>query len=183
MFFRKIKIKLLLTYNERSIIMFMKKLMLFTCLSLFSATAILAQDFEYIGAAKCKMCHNKSKTGAQYKKWAAGKHAKAMDVLKGAEKKDPKCIKCHSTYGSVDKDLIATLTLEEGVSCESCHGPGSAYKPNSIMKSRKKSLAKGLILPTEELCIKCHNSESPNFKGFNYKEYLKKIAHPVPVID
>ena len=160
--------------------MLFKKLMLFVCLGLFPATALFAQDFEYIGAAKCKMCHNKPKTGSQYKIWAASKHAHAMEALKGADKTNPKCLKCHSTYWGVNKDLIATLKPSEGVSCESCHGPGSAYKPNSIMRNRKKSLAKGLILPTEKVCIKCHNSESPNYKGFNYKEYVKKNAHPVP---
>src|SRR5665647_3135897 len=34
-----------------------------------------AAPHEYIGAAKCKMCHNKSATGEQYKKWADSPHA------------------------------------------------------------------------------------------------------------
>lgn len=157
------------------------KSILVACVFLFlGGTTLTAQDYEYIGAAKCKMCHNKTSTGAQYKIWAAGPHAKAMDLLVGDEKTDPNCIKCHSTYGGVDEDLIATLKISEGVSCESCHGPGSGYKSNSTMKSREKSIAKGMIVPTEATCRECHNEESPDFKGFNYDEYLKKIAHPVP---
>jgi hypothetical protein len=51
------------------------------------------------------------------------------------------------------------------------------------MKSREKSIEKGLIIPDEALCRSCHNEESPTFKGFNYEEYLAKIAHPVPAAE
>jgi hypothetical protein len=37
-----------------------------------------------------------------------------------------------------------------------------------------------MIVPDEKLCKTCHNAESPHFKGFNYAEYSKKIAHPNP---
>lgn len=160
------------------------KSFLFVCFLLFlGGNYVQAQDYEYIGAAKCKMCHNKPATGAQYKQWAETKHATAMESLKGDEKNDPKCLKCHSTAGAVDESLIATITVDEGVSCESCHGPGSAYKSKAIMESREKSLANGLIVPTKEVCITCHNSESPHFKGFNFDEYVKKIAHPIPAAE
>lgn len=139
-----------------------------------------AEDFKYIGAAKCKMCHNKADKGEQYNKWASSTHAKAMASLKGDEAKDPKCLKCHSTAAGADQALVATITVAEGVSCESCHGPGSAYKVATIMKDQKASLAKGLILPDEKVCKKCHNEQSPHYKGFNYKEYVAKIAHDDP---
>lgn len=142
---------------------------------------LTAQEFEYIGAAKCKMCHNKPATGSQYKQWLGTKHATAMESLEGDEKKDPSCLACHSTAGAVDEDLIATITVKEGVSCESCHGPGSGYKNKTVMKSREKSMAKGLILPTEEVCLECHNDKSPHYKGFDFEEYTKKITHPIPV--
>lgn len=160
----------------------MKRSLLLICLVAFFGTYNLAaQDFEYVGSKKCKMCHNKPTKGAQYKQWQASKHANAMKSLSATEAKDPTCIKCHSTYGSVDKGLILTLKPTEGVSCESCHGAGSKYFPNAVMKNRAKSEAKGLILPTEEVCKKCHNAESPHFKGFDFAEYSKKIAHPNPM--
>jgi hypothetical protein len=160
--------------------MYIKSILIASFLLFLGGNYLTAQDYEYIGAAKCKMCHNKSATGAQYKIWSESKHAHAMESLKGDEKKDPKCLKCHSTYYAVDESLIATLTEDEGVSCESCHGPGSRYKSNTIMKDREKAMENGMILPTKEVCIACHNAESPNFKGFNYDEYVKKIAHPIP---
>ena len=160
-----------------------KKVMLLLGLAIFFSSAAMAQNFKYIGAAKCKMCHNKPDKGEQYNKWEAGPHAHAMETLKGDEKNDPKCLKCHSTAASVDQSLIATIKVEEGVSCESCHGPGSVYKSAAIMKNQKLSLSKGLIIPTEEVCVQCHNEESPTFKGFNYDEYVAKIAHDDPTTD
>ncbi|NQU86448.1 MAG: cytochrome C554 [Mariniphaga sp.] len=140
----------------------------------------MAQTYKYIGATKCKMCHNKPAKGEQYNKWAAGPHAKAMESLSAEEAKDPKCLKCHSTAASVDKSLVASIKVEEGVSCESCHGPGSAYKSASIMKNQQLSLSKGMIMPDEAVCKTCHNEESQHYKGFNYAEYVAKIAHPDP---
>jgi hypothetical protein len=93
------------------------------------------------------------------------------------------CLKCHATFAEFDKSLHQGIKLDEGVSCESCHGPGSVYKSMSIMKSREKSLANGLIIPTKEVCVKCHNEESPTFKGFNYEEYVARISHDDPTTE
>ena len=159
----------------------------------FAGSNLIAQEYEYIGAMKCKMCHNKSTTGEQYNKWLAGPHAKAMEALKSDKAKeiakakgiadpstDAKCVKCHATTGYTDKKLQLTIKEEEGVSCESCHGPGSVYKSMSIMKDPAKAMANGMIKPEEKVCKQCHNEESPTYKEFNYAEYSKKIAHPNP---
>jgi len=156
-----------------------KKLFFLLGMVVLIASFANAQN-QYIGAAKCKMCHNKADKGEQYNKWAASPHAKALASLKGAEAKDPKCLKCHSTAASVDQSLVASITVEEGVSCESCHGPGSNYKVATTMKDQKLAMSKGMIMPEEKVCLKCHNKESPNFKGFNFKEYSAKISHKDP---
>jgi len=157
-----------------------KKIIFLLGMVILTIGLVSAEDFKYIGAAKCKMCHNKAEKGEQYNKWASSKHAKAMESLKGAEASNPKCLKCHATAASVDQSLVATITVAEGVSCESCHGPGSAYKVATVMKNRTLAMSKGMIMPDEKLCRKCHNEESPTFKGFNYKEALAKIAHDDP---
>lgn len=173
-----------------------KNLVLALCFIFFAGIGLTAQDFEYIGAAKCKMCHNKPATGGQYKIWAAGPHANAMKSLSSEKAlaiakergiadpaKDAACIKCHSTVGSTDENLHVGLKITEGVSCETCHGPGSAYKSNTVMKDRAKSIEKGLIIPDEKLCKDCHNEESPTYKPFNYAEAVKIIAHPNPAAE
>ena len=74
-------------------------------------------------------------------------------------------------------------SVEEGVGCEACHGPGSLYKSRKIMKDKEASMKVGLIIPDEKTCIKCHNEESPTFKEFKYAEMLEKVAHPYPVAE
>ncbi|NOQ25111.1 MAG: cytochrome C554 [Bacteroidales bacterium] len=166
-----------------------KKLLLIVCSVFLVVSMSKAQDYEYIGAAKCKMCHNKEVKGKQYDIWKTKDHAKAMESLATDEAKkysddpqnDPKCLKCHSTYHvAASADLNLTIKADEGVSCESCHGPGSKYKSMSIMKDHQGSLDNGMIVPTEAVCKTCHNEESPTYKEFNYAEALKMISHPNP---
>lgn len=155
----------------------MMKNLLILIMFLFIGQSTFSQQFKYIGADKCKICHNNPSKGEQYSKWLNDSHSKAMNSLSETEKQDPKCLKCHSTFYSVDETLRLTITKEEGVSCESCHGPGSIYKNMAIMKDKTKSIENGLVIPTKEVCIKCHNNESPTFKGFDYDEYLQKVKH------
>lgn len=170
-----------------------KNLVLALCLVFFAGSSIIAQDYEYIGAPKCKMCHNKPATGEQYKIWAAGPHANAMKTLSGEKamayakehgiadpSTDPKCIKCHSTVGGTNESLHIGIKITEGVSCESCHGPGSVYKSKTIMENREKSVASGLIIPNQKTCEGCHNKDNPFFKPFDYEKAKAKIAHPNP---
>jgi hypothetical protein len=169
------------------------KVLMIACLIFFMASLLSAQDFNYIGALKCKMCHNSEKSGFQYKIWSESLHSKALATLSNEKSmeyakahniadpaKEASCLKCHSTYASVDKNSIETLTAAEGVSCESCHGPGSAYKTNTIMKDRALAQKNGLIIPDQKTCEKCHNKDNPFYKPFNYAEAVKKIAHPTP---
>ena len=146
-----------------------------------------AQGAKYIGANGCKMCHNKPEKGAQHAQWLKTTHSKAYSKLDEAGKKNPDCLKCHSTAGSVNKSLIATLKVDEGVSCESCHGPGSMYKTAAIMKNREQSIAKGMIIPTEATCKACHTGKKPeghpaDKKPWNYAEFNKVINHPDPTL-
>ena len=169
----------------------MKKISIVMACMLFLVSNVLLAQNKYVGAAKCKMCHMSK--GKQYPTWSESKHAKAFESLKseaalkiGKEKgiadpsTDAKCLKCHSTASEIDATLNGGIKNEEGVSCETCHGPGSAYKAPAVMRSRDESIKNGLIVPDEKLCLKCHNSESPTFKGFDYATYNAKITHKNP---
>jgi hypothetical protein len=173
--------------------MLIKKNLLLIYLAIFSISTLSAQTFKYIGADKCKLCHNKPATGEQYNKWLNDPHSKAILTLSNkasldyARKngiadpaKDLKCLKCHSTYEIAAASLHAGILPEEGVSCESCHGPGSTYKSPIIMKNKKMAMSNGLILPDNNVCIGCHNKDNPFFKEFNYEACAAKIAHPNP---
>jgi hypothetical protein len=172
-----------------------KKWILMLCLLIFIGNAISAQTYKYIGAEKCKLCHNKPATGEQYNKWTKEPHSQAMATLSNqasldyAKKngiadpaKEPSCLKCHSTFHEVDPKLRATITAEEGVSCESCHGPGSSYKTPAIMKKRDLAIKMGMIIPDKQLCLTCHNKENPFHKELDYETALPKVMHPNPAL-
>ncbi|MEE9218427.1 MAG: cytochrome c family protein [Acidobacteriota bacterium] len=158
------------------------------------STQAKAGDHAYVGVQKCKMCHNSKAKGAQYTQWNKTTHAQAYKTLASEEAKkvaaekgiaDPQkaseCLKCHVTGHDAPADkLIQKYSIEDGVGCESCHGPGSDYQKKKVMKVRDQAVTAGLIIPNEKTCIGCHNSESPFFEGFDYATYFEKIAHPNP---
>jgi cytochrome c peroxidase len=170
-----------------------KKNLLLMCLSLLITATLSAQTYKYIGADKCKACHNKPAKGEQYNKWLKDPHSKALKSLANqasldyAKKngiadptKEAKCLKCHSTYDAAAANLRGGILATEGVSCESCHGPGSGYKSPTIMKNKELALKTGLILPDQKVCVTCHNPENPFHKEFKFDVFVAKIAHPDP---
>jgi len=160
-----------------------------------------AATHSYVGVKACTPCHKTEKQGKQQPIWQASPHAKALATLKtpeaqkvaekagvkGPASEAQQCLKCHVTAtGVAAANLKPTFSKEEGVGCETCHGAGSDYKTMAIMKDRAKSVAAGLTPisvadgTAEKQCKTCHNTESPTFKGFNFKEAWPKIAHPTP---
>lgn len=152
-----------------------------------------AAQHKYIGVAKCRLCHMNAKLGGDnYNAWKASAHARAYETLASEKAKakakelkiaDPqtseRCVKCHVTAYGVPAALVGPgVKNEDSVGCERCHGPGSDYMPNEVMRDKKAAAAKGLITPDEKLCRTCHNEESPFYKPFDYKTFVAKIAHP-----
>jgi len=158
----------------------MKKIFLIGLCLMVAFSMVYAGDYTYVGSGKCKMCHKGDKKGNVWEKWEASAHSKAFETLKKkGEEKNPKCLECHTT--AFDKGGYKIGDAEaanfEGVGCESCHGAGSDYKKMSVMKDHAQSVAAGLAVPNEATCTKCHNKNSPTFKGFDFAEYSKKISH------
>ncbi len=154
-----------------------------------------AGPHKYVGVKKCAMCHKSEAKGNQHAQWLSSKHAKAYEKLASPEAKElaskkgvtgnpqeaPECLKCHVTGYGEDAGLFTDSFIKtDGVQCETCHGAGSDYLGLSVMKDKTKSVTAGLIIPTKEVCVKCHNPESPSYKEFNFEEFSKKIAHPRP---
>ena len=160
-------------------------------------TQDVVADHEIIGAPKCKGCH-KAKTGDQWKIWTESAHARAFETLASQEARkiaaenglgDPQredaCLKCHATRASLGNAAVVSekgkYTDSEGVGCESCHGPGSDYKSNKVMKDPEAARAAGLVMiKTADGCTQCHNKESPTFRDFDFEMRWAEIAHPVP---
>ena len=142
------------------------------------------------------MCHKAEKKGNQFAAWEKMDHSKAYEVLASDEAKkvaaergiaDPQksdeCLRCHVTGHGEPADRFAdSFKIEDGIQCETCHGPGSGYKKKETMESREASVAGGLVIPTKETCVKCHNTDSPNYKPFCFAHFLAKVYHPNPEI-
>lgn len=139
---------------------------------------------KFIGVSQCKKCHESDAIGNQYNKWLKSPHSKAYKILKSnnalkiAKKHNidnpltsPVCLRCHTTGLGKNKKI-----LEDGVGCESCHGPGNLYHSYSghvYIGNReyayKKAISLGMypILGTdgikarEKVCRFCHNKKRP----------------------
>ncbi len=159
-------------------------------------TGMVFGEPKYMGSEKCaRMCHKAVSKGEQLRIWQESKHAhayaelatpKALESAKkagitGDPQKADTCLKCHVTgFGAPAARFDSTFSIKDGVQCEACHGAGSDYAKLKIMKDKKLAIAAGLTIPTEKLCVKCHNTDSPFYKSFVFAEMEKKIAHPKP---
>lgn len=170
----------------------MKKTLIFAAIAIvFIISTAISQNFTYVGAKKCEMCHKTEKQGQQFPLWEGSKHAKTSAALTSPEAaeaakalgvenpaEDPKCLKCHAPLYESAPDF-----KEEGVTCEVCHGPGSDYRKLSVMKDEAEAAKNGLILfsgpdAIKAQCLKCH--ENPHGEVFDFDAAWEKFKHPVP---
>jgi YVTN family beta-propeller protein len=147
---------------------------------------------KYVGLQACGKCHNTAMMNRQLSHWRLTGHSRAWAVLatpkafeiakaKGLEvdpQQAPQCLKCHSTgYGRDPGRFLAGAYVSDGVTCEACHGPGSDYMPEAVMRDRLAAEKAGLVHPASKSCAGCH--EGNNDKPFDLAMALKKIAHPM----
>jgi hypothetical protein len=171
----------------------MKKVHLILIIGIFLIfiISLFSQEFTYIGAGKCKICHKSEKQGRQFPLWEEKKHSKSFAALCSSEApakaqemgvenptESPDCLKCHSPLFEKAPEF-----KEEGVTCEVCHGPGSVYKKLKIMKSTEESVKNGLTIydtpeTKKEWCLTCH--EDAHGQSFDFEASWEKIKHPVP---
>jgi hypothetical protein len=133
-------------------------------LPLVLALSGVADAADFVGPESCKGCHP-----AAYEAWQQSKHARAMDSLSEAQKKDARCLTCHAP----DQAQQATAHI----TCETCHGGGQYYSPSYVMKDSELARLVGLVDPSEKMCRTCHDASTPSLRPFDFKESLKAIDH------
>ncbi len=145
----------------------------------------------YEGVKVCANCHL-----SQYKTLLGTGHGRSWVVLgremammvakemgvKGNPQYSATCLACHGTAALVTEDSRApNFRIEEGVSCEGCHGPGSEY--TKVMSDRNKAIAAGLKIPKAEDCIACHMPKPSHailkkmIPPFDMQAGMKRINH------
>jgi hypothetical protein len=155
---------------------------------LASATHIhsVVADDKFMGTGSCSSsnCHGSVNplTGSnvlqnEYHTWLKlDKHSQAYSVLLnndskriashlriGAPEKEPLCLKCHATYVPDLALQGEKFSIEDGVSCESCHNPSERWlQSHSVAKtSHEDNVKNGLaeLVPLDaraKLCLSCH---------------------------
>ena len=152
-----------------------------------------SEPVKYIGPGSCAAtsCHGSVKSVAgsrvlqnEYSTWILqDKHSRAYQALTGdtgermarilklsAKAEDsPKCLACHALYTTPEQRGRA-FEISEGVSCESCHGPASAWLGPHTTRDwpHEKSVAFGMrdtrnVIHRGELCLECHLGTKEKF--------------------
>ena len=154
---------------------------------------------QYVGVSKCAMCHKSKARGNQVGQWKETAHAKAYTALAteaaketgkklGVEdpQKSPKCLKCHVTAYGVEKELLGSkYSVEDGVGCESCHGPGSRHvRARRDGADDAASMSPAVVLNRFDDCLRCHRAK-PSHRildraGFDRTKAWAHIRHGLP---
>jgi hypothetical protein len=157
-----------------------------------AAQAAQPAAVQYTGPGSCSSssCHGSVQPRKEtrvlqneYSTWVVrDRHAKAFEVLSGAvaqrmarilklskAEEAPKCLACHALAVPVEKQA-RTFSLRDGVSCENCHGPASAWLGPHTTRgwTHAQSVAAGMIdtknlVKRTEKCLSCHLGTADNF--------------------
>jgi hypothetical protein len=165
------------------------------------AAGLLGQSF--VGPSKCVTCHDHERQTIQWQKTEPAQlkgkahfntlkqldDPKAMGYARAIGLADPydvkgDCVKCHATVFRGDANA--------GVSCESCHGPASAYlEPHQQKGSHARSIGQGLRDLRDQpaaigrMCVDCHVTPDkrlaaaghPTGAGWDPGAALPKLVH------
>lgn len=163
-----------------------------------------AAQSQFMGVGSCSSsgCHGQAtpsdKTRVlqnEYSTWARyDRHSKAYESLSGFQGRiiaknlgikdatqSEECLVCHSTYVKEDRLKARLYRIEDGVSCESCHGAAENYIESHAEKgqSYSKNLKRGLIDLSKpevraKVCLNCHVSHP----GAELTHRLYAAGHP-----
>ena len=109
----------------------------------------------YAGSSSCVKCHDQI-----HDEWKTTRHAQAFSSPIFQRdwtelSKQTSCLECHTTGFNPSTGSYA----EEGVTCESCHGPFQPKHPAEDMPVR----------PDAELCATCHKNTTDEWKSSKHK--------------
>lgn len=149
---------------------------------------------KYIGSLACAKCHNSPNEACSFGSWRMSPHARAYAVLsskkgldaahgqgiQGDPQQSEQCLKCHTTgFGEPAGRLRPDFDPMDGIQCESCHGPGSEYATEEIMRDKNAARAAGLKDITRETCLTCHAPD--RFKDEWLAAMTQKARTPIEI--
>jgi hypothetical protein len=152
----------------------------------------------YTGTERCKECHKHA-----FAVWVGSDHARAglmletargravahrSEISTNAAARELDCNACHRPPSrTVRARFEPEYHPEDGVQCETCHGPGGEHERIEVAKD---TLAGHRIFVPEQnadLCQACHYNEKPlhvpsetGLPLFNHAKWRKRIEHKTP---
>jgi hypothetical protein len=186
---------------------FLLAILSFVAAMSLSLRARTPQTPSYTGPGSCAAaaCHgairpvpNSRILQTEYSTWIAqDRHARAAEVLAnpvsvrmarilglGAANTAQKCLACHSL--DVPEGQQARTFMNEGVSCEACHGPASAWLGPHTTKgwTHAQSVQMGMydtkdLVKRTEKCLTCHLGTADKFVDHE----MIAAGHPDLVFD
>ncbi|MGB6854251.1 MAG: multiheme c-type cytochrome, partial [Thermoanaerobaculia bacterium] len=176
--------------------------LLVALLPLVGTPTAVGQEKEpvYVGVRVCSECHQGAESGHQFSLWRLSKHAKAHATLSlpvseeiarrsgipEAPLEARVCLGCHTTGADAEEwRRDETFLIEDGVQCETCHGPGSEYIDVEVMRNRELAMERGLVMPERQSCMVCHGPKGSHEvvlepSPWEYESAREAIAHPKP---
>ncbi len=158
-----------------------------------SAATDKPEPIKYIGPGSCAAtsCHGNVKPIAgsrvlqnEYSTWILqDKHSRAYQALTGdigermarilklsnKAEEAPKCLMCHALH-TTPEQRGRSFEIAEGVSCESCHGPASAWLGPHTTRDwpHEKSVTLGMhdtrdVIHRTQKCLECHLGTKEKF--------------------
>lgn len=145
-------------------------LVAFVALSSSSSSSAQVFEHDYVGAERCKSCHE-----AEFAAWEKSPHARSLQVLSAKEGADPRCLQCHTLVPGDTQQSLA------GVQCESCHGAGRHYTPVWVMADAELSSLLNLVARVDaSACVRCHTDSSASLRPFDFARSRELIKHWKP---
>lgn len=175
----------------------------------FGGESVEAQNaYRYTGVASCagSTCHGRSEGNGKIVRqdeiatWqepaaVSGAHSRAFAVLASKRGRqitaslglgDPQsaeaCLGCHSTYAPAS-ERGPKFRIDDGVSCESCHGPASGWISShyEVRGSHPANVARGLTALEQpeiraRVCLDCHYGSTD--RGQFVTHAMMAAGHP-----
>ena len=127
---------------------------------------------ETVGSEQCTSCHR-----SEHRTLKRGPHAAAMRRLIGEDAEDVGCVRCHATPAASGPpaQTLAGYRRDEGVGCESCHGPGGEHVAEPTADN---IIGLGESCPEcviEAICTSCHTPAWDD--DWELSSHLEAIIH------
>ena len=104
-----------------------------------------------------------------------------LETAKPPKADDPTCVRCHATAtaSGTPPSNMEGFHVDDGVGCESCHGPGEAHVAAGGAPNTIEGLGDDCpVCVIEAVCTGCHTAEWD--PGWELKFDLPKVEHTPP---